>query len=81
MPEILSVCCAWRRIIADAIVPHAANKNTVVHELKSYEKRGDGVVNIYIIAAFICLHVLTLLESLSGTSSTQPSCLLSRDIK
>lgn len=81
MPEILSVCCAGRRIIAEAIVPHASNKNTVVHNLKSYEKKEDGVVNIYIIVAVICLHVLTLLDSLSVTSSSQTSCLLSRDIK
>lgn len=40
MPEIFSVCCAWRQIIAEEIVPHASNKNTVVHNLKSYEKKG-----------------------------------------
>lgn len=39
MPEILSVCCAWRQIIAKAIAPHAPNKNTVVHNLKSYGKK------------------------------------------
>lgn len=56
MPEILSVCCAWRRIIAEAIVPHAANKNTAVHELKSYEKRGvQWLTSILLLLSFVCM--------------------------
>lgn len=55
MPEILSVCCAWRQIIVEVIVPHASNKNTVVHNLKSYGEKNDAVVNISIIVAVICL--------------------------
>lgn len=55
MPEILSVCCAWRQIIAEAIVPHAANKNTVVHKLKSYEKRRvQQLTSILLLLSFVC---------------------------
>lgn len=55
MPEILSVCCAWRRIIAEAMVPHAANKNTVVHKIKSYEKRGvQCLTSILLLLSFVC---------------------------
>jgi len=54
MPEILSVCCACRQIIVEARVPRASNKNTVVHNLKSYgEKTMQWLTSLLLLLSFV----------------------------
>lgn len=54
MPEILSVCCACRQIIVEARVPRPSNKNTVVHNLKSYgEKTMQWLTSLLLLLSFV----------------------------